>query len=675
MAGSNRQNYIPEIVGLRGLALSLVVLFHLLGQGRVSGGVDVFLFLSGFLLTRSFLARAIEGRPVSLLERYGRIARRLLPAALIVLSAVSVATVTLSPRHRWLQTGQEILASALYYENWELINSQLAYGAAGPSASPLQHFWSMSVQGQFFLVWPLVLVLLLRPARRGRNITGLVLAVSLTLTLVSFASANWMHSIDQSVNYLHSGTRLWQLTFGAVLAAILPMLRVPSAVGTVIAWLGIGMVAVSGLVIDGAASFPAYPALAPVLGAAMVVLGSGPQHRFSVQRALATKPLTFLANISYPLYLWHWPVMVFLLEYRGTRVLGWRAIALVLTTSLLLAWLTQLLIDRLPAGDARRGLTLTHWLIALLVFALAMGVSVKLLRDWEERELAALPEGVSPYHPGALALSDAATVPEVGWAAPAIPSLSAALRDTPDVYSLGCVQEFGEGPGLDEVLVCPPAGAENAKKTIVMAGGSHVLHWYDALEAVAVANEWRLLVVDKDGCRLRMSNPQESSTSCDRWNNSALQVILELRPDAVFTVGTDTPGEAGQEETVDPRQVATWELLSESGVPTIAVRDTPRFLERVPDCIARTGTDSAAECHRAESEIYKATNPLESTQLPTDTVLLDIRHAFCQGGDCGVYTGNVLMYRDQDHMTATYSRTLADILERELSNSAPWLFE
>lgn len=680
MTEARSQGYIPEIVGLRGLALSLVVVFHVFGQGRVSGGVDVFLFLSGFLLTWAFIRRAANGGEISLPHRYARIAQRLIPAALIVLSAVVVATIAFLPRHRWLQVGREVLASALYYENWELIGSQLSYGAAGPSASPLQHFWSMSVQGQFFLVWPVVLLLMTRLVkRRDSAIAPLVLLVSVALTVFSLGLSQWMHSVDQGVNYLHSATRMWQLTLGASLAAVLPSIRIASPVRSAVAWAGLSMVTLSGFLIDGAAHFPSYPALMPVLGAALVVVGAGPDHRFSVQRVLLTKPVKFLADISYPLYLWHWPLMVIFMQYRGAHVLGLKSATAVLMTSLVLAWLTQHIVNRLVSVTARRASsqrTLLRWLAILTLFAISVGASVGTLHRWEERELAALPQGVSPYNPGALVLSGKANVPAEGWAAPPIPSLTAAQRDTPEVYSEGCIQDHRDGPGFDEVLVCADEEKAGSERTIVMSGGSHVLHWHDALRTVADRNGWRLFVVDKDGCRLRLPNPQSNAiTSCDRWNNAALDTILGLEPDAVFTVGTRTPGEPGLTESIDDRQIKAWEFLSEHGVPTIAIRDTPRFLERVPDCIARVGIESAEQCGRSEADIYRDINPLDLIDLPHDTAVLDMRHAFCAQGDCGVYIGNVLAYRDHDHMTATYSATLANDLELALSGEVPWLFE
>lgn len=680
MAIEFKNGHIPEIVGLRGLALALVVFFHLLGDGRVSGGVDVFLFLSGFLVTLSLVRKVERQGSFSLLAHYGRTLRRLVPAALLVLIAVAIATISISPRTRWAQIGNELIASALYFENWELIRSQLAYGAAGPATSPLQHYWSLSVQGQFFLLWPLALLALLLGVRKLR--VGFVATVGIiagALTLGSFVWAQVLSAQDPAVNYLHSGARLWELTLGATLATIYPLLRLPANAKRTLAWLGICMIVASGFVFDGAQQFPAYPALLPVLGAALVVIGAGPNSRFSVQRALGTRPLNFLAEVSYPLYLWHWPVLIFFMEYRGAHSVGPKSALAVLGASVLLAWTTQVLVAR-PSMAKAAHLSAPRLAIPviapLVAFSLAASTSVYALRTWEDNQLAGLPEGVSPYYPGALVLTEDVETPPDGWPAKPVPGIAAAQRDVPTVYSAGCIQNHRDAPGMDEVLVCEDAQTVSPRKRIVLSGGSHAVQWYDALRAVADRQQWELLIVDKDGCRLGMdAESVPPTTSCGQWNESAREVIRDLAPDAVFTVGTRTPDGSGDVERVSESEVRVWEFFSDHGIPTLVIRDTPRFPERVPDCLARHGTDNASACSRAESDIYLDTNPLDQLVLPAKTVPLDLSHAFCRAGSCDVIIGNVVVYRDKDHMTSTYAKTLWHALEDELRREAPWLFD
>ena len=389
--------HIPELHGLRGLALALVVAFHLFGNGRVSGGVDVFLVLSGFLATGSLLRRA-ERRELRLGEHYGRTFSRLVPPALLVLVATAALAWWIMPRGIWVQTGREILASALYYVNWEMIWGQLAYGAAGPQTSPVQHFWSMSVQGQFFLAWPVVVLIVVALARRlwisARDLLAVVVAA---LTVASFVFALNLHAVDQPVAYFHSWARFWELGIGGFLALVLPWLRLPGFLRPVVGWVGLGLVVSSGFVLDGGALFPGQWALWPVAGALLVLLvrqfrqfRQFPQFRrlggLGPRGLLQVAPLRFVADISYALYLWHWPLLIAYLHYTGLDRVDWFGAALILTTSVVLSWLTTKLVAD-PAQRFREAFGGTRALVAAAAsVALVAGGAVAAVSTLERQD-------------------------------------------------------------------------------------------------------------------------------------------------------------------------------------------------------------------------------------------------------------------------------------------------
>jgi len=668
-------HHVAEIEGLRGIALSLVVLFHLFGQGRVSGGIDVFLVISGFLLTKS-ITRKLERDEPFLGAHFGRVISRLVPSALIVIVFVAVATLVLSPASRWLQTGHELIATILYFENWELISSQLAYGAAGVNTSPLQHFWSLSVQGQFFLVWPFLIIAMAMASRAlGWSSSRVLFTLTFLITAASFSYAVVLVNADQSVAYLSTWTRVWELGVGALLALGVFQRELPEWLRNSFVWIGLILIATCGFVIDGATAFPGFLTLWPIVGTALVIVGAGGKSKLGPIHILEAAPIRFLARISYPLYLWHWPLLIFYLEYRNYASIGWKGAAAVLTVSIVLAWLTQRFIAeplllKSPPKSAARPILVPAAIVAAFTLVLVGGVSS--VEKWNESQLARA-ETASVNHPGALALTDG--VLPVDSSEPFVPAAEVAERDIPEIYARGCVQNHLNEPGNSEVLVCLDEDAISPVKRIVMSGGSHVLHWYPALKAIAAQENWQIDVVDKDGCRLKVRQEDELdlTDSCREWNDDALNTIIELKPDAVFTIGTETAaGDGG--EFFYPGQVGAWEVLDDAGIPVIAMRDTPRFSFRVPECV-EANPDSVESCSRERSEIFPDRAPvLDAPGLPDSTVLVDLTDSFCTATTCDAIIGNVLVYRDDDHMTATYSKTLASSLRAKLMEQASWLF-
>lgn len=668
---------IREIEGLRGIALTLVVAFHLFANGRVSGGVDVFLVISAFLLTRSMFRKSTQPSGVRLVEHFAGVAARLVPSAVVVLAFVATITIALLPQTSQHQNLLEVLASALYFENWELIISRLSYGAAGPDSSALQHFWSLAIQGQFFLIWPFVIVALVGLATKRRiSPAHLVGGVTLVLTAISGAYATWLTGVDQSVAYFSSFSRFWELGVGAAAALLLPHLTMHSRLRIIFAWTGLLLIISCGFVLDGARLFPGVWTLWPVIGTILVLSGAGSPSPPGPGRLLDTPLLRWIALISYPLYLWHWPLLIFYLQLRDQQAIGWRGGALVLGVSVLLAWLTVLLVES-PISRVRHrasGLRLLAVPVALLaVIVIPTSATVARLDAQQAAELEAASKP-SAEHIGALALTDSDPSGEVAF----IPSVGTAANDLPPIYADGCVQNWRNEPDLSEVLICEST-VERPSRTIVMSGGSHTLQWYPALKAVAVQENWAILVVDKDGCRLldplaaASDEANEANEACLAWNAAAVPRIIDLDPDAVFTVGTLTAHDGSGAEVVLRSQITAWSEFDKAGIPVIAVRDTPRFDFNVPECVAENSGDPNV-CGTDRPSTYSGADPLDSAGLPESVVAIDLSEGFCISERCPPVIGNVLVYRDDDHMTATYARTLAPALRGELERGAPWLF-
>lgn len=673
-----------EIDGVRGIALALVVLFHLFGNGRVSGGVDVFLVISAYFLTRKLLTRfdqssTLNANPprsgIWLGKHFTGVIARLVPSAVIVLAAVLVGTLLFTSPTQYLPNLREILASALYYENWELISSQLAYEAAGPNTSPLQHFWSLSVQGQFFLFWPLIGFLIFFVSRRlGWKHRRAFLAVATSLTVLSFIYALVLVQADQQVAYFSTFTRFWELGAGALIAFIPAQMLSHRFIRESFVGTGIAMIVFCGFLFDGAAVFPGLETLWPVGATLLVLFGASrdtPSGFASV--VLGAPAVNYLSKISYPLYLWHWPLLVFYLQIRERSHIGPVGAALILILSILLAVATQWLVSRRWVAPPKMSLSWRTLVVPVLGTSI-LASSVIWLNGAElshRHQLEAAAKNHSEQYPGALALTGAETAAGLDHDVPPFPSFESAYDDKPSVYSHGCIQSHRDEPGTEEVLVCD-VDNYGSSRTVVMTGGSHVVHWYPALQTIAREQGWRLIVIEKSSCRLSTSVTRDS---CIQWNRNALEVISSYEPDLVFTLGTLSSVRPGELDRIEKGSIEIWNALAKRGIPTIGVRDLMRVPFRVPDCLLEND-GLAAPCAVPRDEVFSPDIlATAESPLPSSFELLDLSDAVCAAETCEPIVGNMVVYRDGQHLTASYARTTAPMLEQAMREAMPSLFE
>jgi len=275
-------------------------------------GVDVFFAISGFLITSLLLREAERDGRVSLSGFWARRARRILPAALLTILAGAIATIVLVPLTQWQQFLGEMRASTAYVQNWQLAGDAVDYLASANAPSPVQHYWSLSIEEQFYLVWPVLIAVALvatrgRQAAPRRRLVALVLA---TATALSLLYSMLDTAADPAAAYFVTPTRAWELGAGALLALAGPFGRSPTFARAVLSWLGLAAIVVAALTYSGATPFPGYAALLPVLGALAVIRAGAPAWRLAPTRLMAFAPVQRLGDISYSVYLCHWPLII-----------------------------------------------------------------------------------------------------------------------------------------------------------------------------------------------------------------------------------------------------------------------------------------------------------------------------------------------------------------------------
>ena len=633
--------------------MGLVVVYHV-WFGRVSGGVDVFFVISGFLLTDQ-LVRAAEHGSFDLARRWSRMAVRLLPAAVTVLLTTLVAAVLLLPEGRWNQTVREIAAAVLFLENWQLAADAVDYAARNNHASVVQHFWSLSIQVQFFLVWPLLVALVALASRGAAH----RLHTHLTLAMLGIVAASLTYSValteaNQPLAYFHSLTRLWEFGLGGLLALWID--RFPWTRGERVGfgWTGAIGLLVCGAVLHVSSIFPGYAALWPTACAALVLLAGTTRSRYGVDRILARRSVQFIGAVSYPLYLWHWPVLVLFLVARGQNEAGVLGGLAVIAISVVLAVLTHRFVER-PLQQRTIGVRDAYRLgaaaIAAVLIAAAVWQFVTVQRDHSD-------DGVlgGPIHPGARALADGAPPP-----APLLPAPVAVYEDWVRVQEWDCapLAQFPTDACVQPVPTPP-------QRRIVVVGDSHMQQFTGALIPIAQDHGWQLITILRGACPFSTASevvPDEPD--CLAWNAAAADAIATLRPDAVVTLATRDV-RLGLTEQTPPGFVEQWRRLDAMGIPVLAIRDNPRFDFSVPDCVQQQGRDQAT-CAIARADVYAPDPPYARLpDVPSNVAFLDLADALCDAVRCPAEIGNVLVYMDDNHISASYAATMANLVEERV---------
>ncbi|OLR92003.1 acyltransferase family protein [Actinokineospora bangkokensis] len=659
--GAPARRHRPELQGLRALAVALVVVYHV-WLGRVSGGVDVFFVISGFLVTAQ-LVRAATGPGIRFGAHWARTLKRLVPSSVVVLLSVLVAAVALLPENRWLQTAREIGASALFAQNWQLAYDAVDYYAQNNTASVVQHFWSLAIQGQFHLVWPLLVALVVLVARdRPLRALFVVLAV---VSAASLAFSALLTAADQPFAYFHSLTRVWEFGAGGLLALLVDRVDLDRRLRVLLGWAGVVALVSCGVAMDVGSRFPGYLALWPVLAACAVVVAGSTGSPHGVDRWLSARPVTYLGDLSFALYLWHWPVLVFYLVVRDRTVVGPLGGGFVIALSLLLAAATHHLVEE-PLRRARSSTRRSYALVAAGVVAVlgaATAWNAVVVRDAERFSTLVGDRD----HPGAIA-----RVPGFEYTgaedAVLIPSQAVVAKDWPDASAFDCAVK----PGTEQLQVCESTWTDTPARTLTIVGDSHMYLWSAGLVEVAKRRNWALDMMVLGGCPYSTrSETYPGDDRCREWTDQVTGELLDRQPDAVVTLATRN-ARPGRTETTPDGFVERWRQLDDAGITVLAFRDNPRYDSSPSACVALRGRDADA-CTAARGDIYAETPPYaDRADISPNVFFFDFADYYCDALTCPPVIGNVLVHLDDNHLTATFMESMAPIAEEAVLTATDW---
>ena len=622
MAKAASSNFRTDIEGLRGLAIALVVVFHVF-VGKVSAGVDVFLLLGGIFFFGSQLSNAQRKNGLTFFQSLLRIIRRLFPLLAVVVAATLAGSLFVMNKLTHVTMAEDARAALGYFINWQLAFSGREYTSVRNTVSPFQHLWSMSAQLQIYVASLLVVVLIAFIFRKfARPVLLVVLSAA---TLLSFGYAAYLNVDYQALNYYSTASRFWEIGLGGLLGMLL--LRkgkdgrsmVPP-MGRVLRWVlgivGLAAIICTGIFLDGAQQFPGPWTLVPLLGAAMVVLAGTGGQPVGVTRLLETRLFQFLGRISYALYLWHWPILVLVVAYLGTSesaenaaeatdpgVSGTSVDPLVgigvMAVSVVLAWISSKIIEkplRQGAKPARSWVLIsprywwnsvrvwpkTAYAVVIAALAAAVVVSPPTLEQKSQENTADLLNAAEnrELYPGGLAFLENKPAPEGMPIVPPLEDFRALLPPTqPDGCQIGfepaVVITHKEYNRSEEECAY---GDLNSDRTLYVIGGSHSEHFIPAMDIAGRQMGLKIKPLLKMGCPVGSTIPLytgEDYPSCREWSGYVMDYILENPPtEGVFMTGTRPTDYMGKGPEVVPTEyVDVVKRFDEAGIRSYLVRD------------------------------------------------------------------------------------------------------
>jgi peptidoglycan/LPS O-acetylase OafA/YrhL len=668
-----------DIQALRAVAVSLVLLFHL-WPARMTGGyvgVDVFFVISGFLIT----SHLVKSPPRSMRDIgafWARRIRRLLPAAFAVIAATAVASWAFLPESQWRSLARDAIASAIYVENWNLAGSATDYLAADGASSPFQQFWSLSVEEQFYIVWPLLVAAAVAlAARRAASVTWAVgVVVGLVLT-ASLAASVLITVADPEAAYFVTHTRMWELALGGVLAVATAArpgwFSWPGPVRAAVAWAALAAIGWSAFTLTGSTPFPGTAALVPTLAAVAFIAARSESGAFSPQRISATVPVQYVGDVSYSVYLWHWPIIV-ILPYVTGQPLSWALKLAIIAVTLVVAGASKRWIEDPPQKSAKfaRLPWAAGFAAAGMVGVIALGGAQTAYANAREHQaaadLAAALEAEAACA-GAAAMVPGAECAHVPHGAELLTTPAQAAADRPAPYADGC----WTSPPFDARNVCTYGDADDPAARIALVGNSHAGHWLPALEELADDYGWQIDTYLVSEC-FPVDMAQNfavagASEGCRAWGRWAVGQTAGAGYDLVVTSARSGPSLT---DVAEGDQVATatsgyLDVLSQwttAGDRVLVLRDTPYGEVVTPDCIAEHITDLSA-CDGPQDR-REVPDPLADAArlLAVDTVqVADLTEFFCRDEQCYSTIGGLIVYFDRSHMTTAFAATLAPFVE------------
>jgi len=644
-----------DIEGMRAVAVALVVIFHaklgILDGGFI--GVDVFFAISGYLITGLIFAEIEKNGKLDFLSFYARRGRRLIPAVTAMIVVVLLVSYFVYAPDEIFEIAKSGAASAIYLSNMYFATQSTGYFSTGVAENPFLHTWSLSVEEQFYLFWPMLIILF---AKFSRGRLALLLMLGLT-TIASFALGLWLVKTNLNMGFFALPGRVWEFGLGGFARLLIAdPSRLPKLLRTIIGWSGLGLVLGSAMLLTEWIRFPGWPALIPVLGTVMVLSVGG--QSLLLDKVLGAPIMQWFGRRSYAIYLWHWPFFVIPVIWFGEPTLVHKL--LYLAGAILAAHISYHLVE----NPVRRHPWLLKRKIMSIVltggFAFVAGASAV------TAYVGAKIESRQPVYQA---------YTELGFRQPDV------IDKRPE-----CLVWPTTNPTLE---VCEFSEARRGGQ-IILVGDSHAHHWFSPVFGATQDNDLQMTTIMKASCPLadvesydvfeRRANPQ-----CVMWRKQAIQEILDRRPRlAVISMATgghvaNTIAWGDNDLGVSKQEWAeglarTLGSIADAGVPVLLIQHTPRLITGGVRCLARAerfGRDPLICARNRARAMDQGIFDLEQALLePMPLVtLVNLTDNFCDEQTCFAERDGVSIFRDAHHVSDAWARTLQPEIEAAIMSA------
>lgn len=623
--------YRNDIQGVRTVSAFLIMIHHIWTH-NISGGVDVFFVISGFLMSSILLREYANKGKINPLYFYARISKRVLPTAFLVLFITVFFTLFFVPVPLWKFGVNEFIASVIQVENWELFRTSVNYLDRDNPQSQFQQYWALSIQMQFYFILPIVFIFGTVLFKK-RPIRSLLLLLS-TIFICSLIYSVYETNTSPAQSYFNTLMRLWEFLLGALIAIIYPYFKldkIPNIIISIIVSSSILVFVTFGFWVPSSLNFPGWIALVPVISIAIFILFSKDSKSKGLALILENKYISGVGKFSFTLYLCHWPILIFYQHHLERTQLTLIEGAIVIIIAIVMSSLIYYLFER-PLQKKMSNLkafpSIIYSLI-LVVFFASGGlyarqhiIDIANLRIKSETPSASVLDGIK--------------------------------FDTVD-FNYWLTVDYDRPGAINNCRgkVCT-FGKDGADKNVILLGDSHAGHYQPFWESVAHRYGFKLTTV--------ISHPDSYNT------------IKSLNPDLVISSGTITPTPGSNDKEFIPEKWSDmWDYLSNSNIPMLLIRDTPRFNFYQNACLVGEAHGSM-KCSVKRSDIYSEPNPLKNIEK-AGIYTLDISDLVCDSKNCFSEIDGVPIYYDKHHFTNRFILLNSKSIWNEIKVQSPVFYK